>query len=475
MRSSIGKAVVATCGVVAATFVLAAPGPSGPGVARAATISRASTLLEGKYLTTGRATQPSASPRTQATDPKPAPSSEPNGAIEQWEKQVGPTYVAHEQTLDSINTWINDQPALNDSGYIGAIEDAQSFSIKLLWHGSDALLTSAQSYAKSKGADVVVEQRPYSQSQLDAATSTLWSSRAVLSAAGFDLTEVVQVSGEAPLPVVHGNLSASVTATTILGTIEKLTGVRYTLVNDGNTTVPTSGRGDDTSPFFGGALMVSSKPPTSNSSICSTGFTVNYAGKQHTTTARHCQPDSNAGGEGWFSYTTNARMGPVTYTANTGALNVLVGNGGSSVYVDNYASSRNNFVVNVVTPGINSTVCSEGGNSGAHCNLTIHATGVSTPDSSSPSGYVSTVRADSGAGGIANMAGDSGGPVVKAYGSDGTRVSAVGMIQAGDRDSRLSDSYCAGQSARSPQVCYSSVEFTYMSTVQNHNPITVAN
>lgn len=432
---------------------------------------RATTLSVGKYL--GNESIVAALSTDSTTTPKPEPSSDPNGAIEQWRKQVGDEYVAHEQSLDTINTWLNSQSGLSKSGYVGIIEDAKTFSAKLLWHGSDQLLTATQEYAEKTGAAVTVEQRPYSQAELGVATATLWSSRAALKTAGFELTQIVQVEGDAELPVIHGIVSPSTIAATVLDLVQQLSGVRYTL-GDARTGVFTNGRGDDTSAFFGGALMVSANPPNNNSDICSTGFSVNYGGKVHTTTARHCQPESNASGSGWYSYSRGARMGPVLYTANTGALNVLVGNGTHFVYVGNYSSSTNNTVVNVITPGIGSTVCGEGGNSGAHCNITIHATGVSTPDSSSPSGYVSTVRGDSGAGGIANMAGDSGGPVVKEYGSAGTQVSAVGMIQAGDSDSRLSNSYCLSQSARNPQACYSSIEFSYMSTVQNNAPITVA-
>lgn len=206
-------------------IALAAVASSSPLAARAATQD----LAEGRYAPSADAVRSAVSDSPQNDSPKLSPGSDPNGAIEQWKKQVGPTYIAHEQALDSVDTWINDRPSLHDSGYVGVIEDAHTFSITLLWHGSDSLLASARTYAESTGADVTVEQRPYSQSELSAATATLWASRPVSAASGFELTEVVQVSGDAPLPIVHGVLSSFTAASTVLDSIEDLTGVRYIL------------------------------------------------------------------------------------------------------------------------------------------------------------------------------------------------------------------------------------------------------
>ncbi|WP_375399562.1 hypothetical protein [uncultured Amnibacterium sp.] len=244
-------------------FPLAGAAPvSGAPLASGATpaLAATNTLAEGTHEPHIRAPHPAAGHSASTRDAKPRPSSDPDGALEQWEQQIGKNYVHDEQKLDAIDTWNNDQPSFESSGYLGAIEDASTFSITLLWHGSDAVLASAQAYAKGTGARVTVEQRPYSQSELAAAGATLWASRPALAAEGFELTEIVQVSGDVKLPVVHGVLNSSATAPTVLDSIEKLTGVRY-ILGDARSGALTTGRGDDARPFPEGPLRPARTSP----------------------------------------------------------------------------------------------------------------------------------------------------------------------------------------------------------------------
>jgi hypothetical protein len=212
----------------------------------------------------------------------------------------------------------------------------------------------------------------------------------------------------------------------------------------GGAPVPFSTRSTDGTPFNAGGFMRGNNGPN-----CTSGFGIKRGAYTWVTTARHCNAASyTAFDRPGSSYGRSQRVGPETGTR------MLTGSGfyrmfdgawnNSSGYYKNVAGLSN------VSEG--SSVCSSGGNSGVHCGLivqgglTIHNDGY---------GRFYTLRAIARSG-IAAATGDSGGPIFIPA-SDGRRVWAVGMVQAGTLGSGMD---CPSLHVSSAAICTRDVLFS---------------
>ena len=117
-----------------------------------------------------------------------------------------------------------------------------------------------------------------------------------------------------------------------------------------------------------------------------------------------------------------------------------------------YNSTTHSVVVAQVDPDIGDLVCTEGGNSGEHCNVKVTA-------QCSWSDAWGAILVDTGveqtSGDIAVIQGDSGGPVMTIARS--SLVNAAGMIQAVDetwQGSKCGAVYDAGSNWCSPTVYF---------------------
>ena len=109
-------------------------------------------------------------------------------------------------------------------------------------------------------------------------------------------------------------------------------------------------------------------------------------------------------------------------------------------------STTSSTVIGYEDLGLNDLVCTEGGNSGEHCNV---------------NGTFSTIKANLTGGGIAAMEGDSGGPVMSLANTSSGQVRAAGMIQGGD----VISINCGASYIAAP--CGSDVYFSSMRTIVN--------
>jgi hypothetical protein len=122
-------------------------------------------------------------------------------------------------------------------------------------------------------------------------------------------------------------------------------------------------------------------------------------------------------------------------------------------------------VIGYQNVGLNDLVCTEGGNSGEHCDVKV--TNLDR-DINLNDGYgpFETIEGDQQtAGAFAVADGDSGGPVMSLNNTSSGQVRAVGMIQAGNNAVS-----CPSGSTHDPVNCWNMVYFTSIVTIINSIP-----
>lgn len=378
------------------------------------------------------------------------------GVLSGFAAQVGPAFIANQDSLDQLKTWILNDPAAASSGYIDQINDSTHLAVTLLWHGTDAFQSTVAAHARSLGIAVTVQQRSLSLPQIQAAEQKITASSGALQAAGFSVSTVVGVRADSSAIEVDGvsispasssgvkaqalAVGASATALDSVRVASTLTAKKASLddalsqiagttvqtVLEGAAAAPQYTRSTDYSPFYAGGFMGSTKG--TSTSACSSGFAIRYNGVNRTTTARHCTPPSGS----WHAW-DNSSSSYGSFIASTATSGVAELSGaGNGRMMDGAWNSTNTSkaVQGYLDVGLNDLICTSGGNSGTHCNIKITATSVSWNDGS---GAIMMMRGtQQTAGAMASANGDSGGAVLTLKGTDGTKVNAVGMIQTGD-------------------------------------------
>lgn len=134
------------------------------------------------------------------------------------------------------------------------------------------------------------------------------------------------------------------------------------------------------------------------------------------------------------------------------------------MFSGNFSSANTASVIGFGDVGVNDLVCTEGANSGSHCNIKVTAETVSTCDAL---GCFDTIEAtQQSSNNIAAENGDSGGPVITLRHTSSGQVRASGMIQAGSG----TPSNCASYAAYIPTTCYDTVYFTSARTIVKYTP-----
>jgi hypothetical protein len=432
-----------------------------PGIRRLALIGGCAASLSLASL----ASVPAAQAQPAGKAPVAAPGTDP--VLSRFIKQAGPAAIRNQNALSLFRAWMLRQPGFARSGYVGTIDDLAHRSTTVMWYGPRThLLTAIIREGARRGIAVHVQHRTYSLRQLNAATAAVWKQAAEGRWAGFKISSIARISAANTGITVDGTYTAVPPAQRApqvrsLATVVRGVPVR---VVPGHAVTLTAGRDADTAPFNAGGFMYGYYTGW----WCSSGFAIWINGTSHTTTARHCN-DGNAAGDYVDANDHTAPSPPPTsqwygkYVENSGDGGAMVmGNGGYFwMFNHGYNSTSVSVVIGYEDLGINDLVCTEGGNSGEHCNVKVTNLSVILDDHH---GKFSTILAQQTNGTIANMAGDSGGPVMSLANTSSGQVRAAGMIQATD----VSSINCGA--AYLPAACGSDVYFSSMRTIVNSIP-----
>ncbi len=405
-------------------------------------------------------------------DSSPAGSLTNNPVIRQFVKSVGIDEIENQNALEAFRAWMFTQPGFADSGYVGSIDDLRDKSMVLMWYGAQTpFLSAVLNQGISRGIQVSIQQRTFSLQQINAATAAIWEQYAEGDWAGFNISAIVGVSpGYSGITVkgTYTGLSASRRAAQVRALTTVVSGVPVQ-IEPGMSVTLASGRDSDTAPFNAGGMMAADNGVNE---ICSSGFAVALNDVPYTTTARHCPLE---GGNDWVDADASPIYSQVPAdqqygttveltSSEAGAAAILTGGGYSLMFSGAWNSANTAPVEDFGDVGVNDLVCTEGGNSGDHCDIEVTAETVSIMDQDGSFDTIEAVQQSSS--NIAVMAGDSGGPVITLTGASSGEVRAAGMIQA--MGNPLSS--CPSNVYASGNPCSLTVFFSSMRTIVKYTP-----
>lgn len=390
----------------------------------------------------------------------------------------GATEVRNQNELSDFRGWMFKQPGFATSGYVGTIDNLAHKGMTVMWYGpSTPLLKSILAEGARRGITMGIQHRTYSLQQLKAASETVFQQAAAGKWVGF------KVSAVEALSAVNGGITIDGTYTSVpsakraaqvrsLATVVDGVPARIEPGRPGATYV---GRDADTAPFNSGGYMIdnTSAGGADEGGTCTSGFSIAINGTPYTITARHCAFED--GGSIHFadyvarnyyqedapsdSHYGNPNGSFGTFSSDGGAA-LLTASGSSLAFIDSVTSTTTAVVTGFANLGMNDLVCTDGGNSGEHCNVKV--TNLLVPWSDTD-GTFDTIEAEQEtAGAIAGIQGDSGGPVVTNVGSD--EVGAAGMIQ-GSLGPFYTGSACAPAYDLDGNDCSPNVLFTSMTGI----------
>jgi hypothetical protein len=418
------------------------------------------------------ATSRAPAPQAPKSDSSNASSLSDNPVIRQFVKTVGTDEIENQNALEAFRAWMFTRPGFYRSGYVGSIDNLRRKSMVLMWYGAPTpFLSAVLREGAGRGIRVTIQHRKYSLQQINAATAAIWKQSAEGKWAGFKISAIVGVTASNSGITVEGTytrLSASRRAAQVRALATTVSGVSVR-VAPGISVTPAAGRDWDTAPFNGGGLMAADNGANQ---ICSSGFAVALNDTPHTTTARHCPVDGGSdyidvidGGESYSSVPADERYGTTVEltSSEAGAAAILTSEGSELMFSGPWDNGTGTLsVIGFGDVGVNDLVCTEGGNSGDHCDIKVTAETVSESDKD---GSYDTIEAvQEGSGNIAVMAGDSGGPVMTLSGVSSGQVKAAGMIENyGNTLSSCTPAYYANP-------CSLTVYFTSMRTIVKYTP-----
>jgi hypothetical protein len=410
----------------------------------------------------GAATARGTLPRSAATVPSASGRSGPDAG--EFVKDVGTTVIRNQGALSTFRAWMIGQPGFARSGYVGSIDNLARKAMTIMWYGPRTpLLAAILQEGARRGIAVTIQHRKYSLQQIEATTAAILKQAAAGKWAGFKISAIAGVSAADDGIIVDGTYTAVPAARRApqvrsLATVVNGVAVR---VAPGHPVTPTGSRDADTAPFNSGGFMLGYYTKDG----CSSGFAIKINGVNHTITARHCVSSHN----GVYDFVdandayapspppTNQWYGNSVGTSADGGARILGNTGFEWMFNQGWYSQSVSTVIGLGDVGINDLTCTEGGNSGEHCNVKVTNLVVSWNDGY---GWFSTIQATQQTNGdIAVMKGDSGGPVMLLGNGSPTLVRAAGMIQAqGDPLASCPQSFRADQ-------CSKTVLFTSMRTI----------
>ncbi|WP_155854650.1 hypothetical protein [Paenarthrobacter nicotinovorans] len=364
------------------------------------------------------------SPAVAASDAPVTPPGE--GAIEEYSKSVGVDFLDNQKKLSDFKYWITQVPGIYDAGYVEQVNDAKSLSVKALWKGSSLLRETVANEGRKRGIMVTFSERPYSVPEIDSATQALINNDKAFEPLGFKIASIGGIgddSGEISIRGYavknEGGLLTSSERAAVENLARDITKWPIQVI-DGVQSRPAT-RMNDSHPFNSGAYILNS-----NQTVCTTGFALKArtGTGQWTNTARHCE------GSGWWTArdNTGSSAGMQWWDTPDGQA-AMLSEGGSRWMFDgawNNTAGYSKPVAGFHDVSLGDWICTSGGNSGVHCNISVLYTNFSWNDGY---GYASQIEGYQTVDGQrAAIQGDSGGPVLAPYGNGS--VGAVGMIQA---------------------------------------------
>jgi hypothetical protein len=387
----------------------------------------------------------------------------------------GATDVRNQDALSQFRAWMFKQPGFATSGYVGTIDNLAHKGMTVMWYGpSTPLLKSIMAEGARRGITIGVQHRTYSLQQLKTAAQSVFQQAAAGKWAGFKVSAVEALSatnGGITIDGTYTSAPSTERALQVRSLATEVDGVPATVV-PGRPATPASGRDADFSPFNSGGYMVSntSAGGTTEGNTCSSGFSIAMNGSTYTITARHCA-FLNGGSTHYADYVARSFYqedapsinhygnpnGSFGTFSSLGGAALLTGAGSGLAFIDSVGSTTTLPVVQLSDLGVNDLVCTDGGNSGEHCNVKVTNLLVQFNDTD---GTFETIEGlQETAGQIAVIQGDSGGPVVVNVASG--EVGAAGMIQ-GFLGAGMTGSACAPAYDLGSNKCSTNVEFTSM-------------
>lgn len=381
--------------------------------------------------------------------------------IQEFVNQVGPAVVDNQETIRAFREWMLDQPGFADSGYVRSEDDPENKATVIVWHGPrTALLEQILAEGARRGIGVSVQASRWTTAQVHAATEAVFAKAHSAEWAGFTVAAVGAPVGTSDALTVFGSYTSTPAGRAASQTPSSLPAAVNGIplhISPGAVSHASTGRDDDFAPFDAGGYMISARTGHS----CSSGFALWYNGAKHSTTALHCDAGSYHSRDA--SDTGNWYGGTAVLSNSYGGR--LFSQPGAALALDGPWNSNNysKTVIGYADVTTNDYVCTGGGNSGEHCNIKIVNPSVGWNDGYhliyGPWGIQQT------AGRIANMQGDSGGPVISLQSTSSGQVRAAGMIQAYFHTFG-SGSACGG-AHDSNNSCGSDVMFTSMRNIAN--------
>jgi len=382
----------------------------------------AAVVLSGVTQPVLAADKPAASPALTITDPVPA-------GFRSWD-EVMDVQRRLGGAADRITKLVEDSDAQGYAAITAAPEDRE---VHLYWKGTvpapvQDLLTELR-----PSVPVSVLGAPYSAQELQTEVQ-----RIIERPAG----QGARVTAVAPKPDASG-LRVSVDSSAEAG--RQLPAVRDAAVpvevEPGMVPEATSGRFDDTPPYWGGAVWKSS------TEACSTGFAVRVAGAPKMLTAGHCAPNGDDAWVGGVNGITH--MGIVEHKISTADVELIDTSSSGSMYNGGINGvSGSEYVSKVATTFTGSYkgqyVWTSGAYSGQRGNIKIANTNETINIGETPGSPVwvyGQVRAEQQAKANAIGDGDSGGPVWEPSSTPGF-VTAKGTMSAGSSDT--DSAHCTG-------------------------------
>jgi hypothetical protein len=390
----------------------------------------------------------------------------------------GAAAVRNQDALSNFREWIFNQHGFGASGYVGTIDDLAAKSATVMWYGpTTPLLKSIIAEGARRGIVVRVQHRKYSLQQLKTAAQLVFKQAAAGKWTGFKVSAVEALSAaDAGLAVdgTYTSVSPAERAPQVRSLATVISGVPARIVA-GRPVTPASGRDDDFSPFNAGGYMVDNTSAGGDieGNTCSSGFSVLISGVSHVTTARHCIYEDGGSlnyadyvSRSWYTANTPTMYhygnGNGTFSTDGGAA-VMTASGSDLSFVNSWNTDVIDTVVQFSSLGLNDLVCTEGGNSGEHCNVKVTNLLVEWNDSDGTFATIEGQQQTSGK--IAVIQGDSGGPVITIVGT--AEVGAAGMIEAAT-GTEMTGSGCAPAYDLGSNICGTAVLFSSMQTIVSH-------
>jgi hypothetical protein len=391
------------------------------------------------------------------------PAGTPNGSgdavAQAFVRTVGAAVIDNQEALSTYRAWMIGQAGFADSGYVGSVDDLQHKATTILWAGPrTALMSAILREGARRGITVSVQQRNHSRQQLNAAVNAIWQQSASGAWAGFTISGISAVGATDDGLTVYGTYTAvpaAQRAAQVQALATEVQGIPVHVV-PGIATATSNGRDNDFAPFDAGGYMIS----PSNGTTCSSGFAINLNGSTRITTARHCTRN-------------DYRDRAASNTYGTGLVNSGDGGGrvlsasGAALALDGPYNSDNfsKVVIGFEDLAVNDFVCTGGGNSGEHCGVKVVNLSVSFNDGFGTFSTIEGIQQTSGA--IAQIQGDSGGPVISLAGTSSGQVRAAGMIQGFFTSGSMTGAACGPVYDAGANRCSTNVLFSSMRTVVN--------